>query len=225
MRYPRYMTYAGDEELDAAIGTMDPLKLSGVTAGTLRQGTRGGNGLLKSHDCAVLFPDGATGTCQYTRGGPAWHVFRFRHPGRGEQTIRPMEVRHLPVQYITDRMENTPTTIALKAQELADAAYTAAIRAELRDHFRRVMPPQGHKPNPDAAQFSTKRAKEIAGRYALCARLGTNLLPLTGDLFDDIEKANGAWTERGDPKLLVACACRWSRRWELPGFNTIYADL
>lgn len=226
MRYPRYTTYGSDEELTAAIITIDPLRQTGATAQALRSGNTGGSGrLVKSYQCSVLLPDGTTGSCCYTRGGPAWHVFRVEHPGRSKESIRLMGRCALPAQHVTERMENTPTAIALKAQELADTAYNAAILTEQQNHFRRVMPPYGQKPASALPQFSVKRAKEIAGRYALCIRLGSNFLPVTGEMFDSMEKANVAWQEHSYHDLIVACACRWSRRWELPMFNPCYKEI
>ena len=227
MRYPRYKTYRGDEELTATINRIEPLRQTGVTASALRQNSNGGrSSLLKSHECAVLFPDGSTGTCRYTRGGPAWHIFRFGHPGRDAQSIRPMERQELPAQHFTSRMENTPTAIALKAQEMASTVYEAAIKRERQDHFCRVMPPGGCKPDPARAQFSVKRAKEIAGRYTICVKLGENLMPIVGFLLDTLEEANAIWHENGGGEdVFVACACRWSRRWEMPRFNPLYGNV
>lgn len=226
MRYLRYTTYRGDEELTATINRIDPLRRTGVTASALRQDSNGGrSGLLKSHECAVLFPDGSTGTCRYTRGGPAWHIFRFSHPGRDAGSIRPMTRQELPAQHFTSRMENSPTAIALKAQEMASGAYDTAIRRERQEHFCRVMPPVGSKPDPFKAQFSVKRAKEIAGRYTICVKLGENLLPTVGFLLDTLDEANAIWRENGGGEdVVLACACRWSRRWEMPRFNPLYGN-
>ena len=235
MRYPRYTTYSGDEELTAAIDKLDPLRLTGTTAFALRQSGStgfGGEGtraiLLKEHTCAVLFPDGVTGECRYVRGGPAWHIFGFKHPGRGEGSVRPMHRRDLPTQHLNVAMANTPTAIVLKAQELADTAYDAAIRREAREYFRRVTQPAGYDDREWCAPsiITCKRAKEIAGKFAVCLRLGDKLIPAGDALFDTIEEANAAWKESADKQeRFVACACRWSRRWEMPRFNALYREL
>ena len=234
MRYPRYTTYTGDDELTAAIDRIDPLRLTGITAFILRQGGNSGFGvgtrssLLKEHDCAVLFPDGTTGTCHYVRGAPAWHIFRFRHPGRGENSTRPMHRRDLPVQHINVGLENTPTTIALKAQELAGVAYDAAIRQEAREYFRRVTKPAGYEDYDWCAPsiISCKRAKEIGGKFAVCIRIGNKLIPAGDTFFNTIEEANAAWRKsEARQERFVACACRWGRRWELPRFNPLYGEL
>lgn len=80
MRYPLYTTFGSDDELTAAINKLDLLRSTAATA-ALRQESNGG-ALLKSYDYEARFPDGATGGRHYVRGGPAWHVFRFDHPGR-----------------------------------------------------------------------------------------------------------------------------------------------
>ncbi len=234
MRYARYTTYAGDDELAAAVDKIDPNGIAGTTAFVLRQGsnTRSGGGtrssLLKEHDCAVVYPDGTTGTCRYTRGGPAWHIFRFGHPGRGEDSVRPMHKRDLPAQHINGSLDNTPTAISLKALELAGVAYNAAIRQEAREYFRRVTMPTGYDDHEERAPsiVSCKRAKQIAGKFALCIRVGDKLIPAGDALFNTVEEANTAWRDSGDrQERSVACACRWSRCWELPRFNLLYGEL
>ena len=166
--------------------------------------------------------DGTTGTCSYTRYGPGWHLFQYQHPGRSGSV--PIAPSTLPRQYLTSHLENTPVGIALKAQELAEMVYEAAIQTEQKDRFRRALPPSGHTIDPTACQISAKRAKEIGGKYALCVQLGENLIP-SSDLFATLNEANAAWKERGNRSLRVACACRWSRRWELPRFNALYAEI
>jgi len=62
MRYPRYMTF-GNEELEAAIRQVDPERRNGATGEQMHcSGGGAGGRLLKNHSCAVLFPDGTTGT-------------------------------------------------------------------------------------------------------------------------------------------------------------------
>jgi len=124
---------------------------------------------------------------------------------------------------VTSFLENTTVAIALKAQELADKAYEAGIRAEQKDWFRRAVAPPGQRVDPAQCQMSVKRAKEIGGKYALCVRLGEKQIP-SRDLFETIEGANTAWRERADRSLTVGCACRYSRRWEMPRFNPLYAE-
>ena len=129
----------------------------------------------------------------------------------------------LPTQRFGERMSNTPEAIETKAREIAPSAFADAIRHEQQDRFRRATPPHGKKPDAAAFQFSAKRAKEIGGKYTLCYRLGATLLP-NGPLFDSLAEANAAWEAQGDQQLRVACACRWTRRWELPRFNPLYGE-
>ena len=220
MRYPRYVTYTNDE-LRTTINKMDPTGISGVTVDQLRMsGGAVGGRLIKSHSCCVTFPDGVNGTCRYTRCGPNWHQFHYQHEGR--KGIAPTPSSSLPMHHFTSRMENTVEAIAAKAQELAEEVYRSAIHAEWKDYFRRALPPNHRSVDSVACQMTTKRAKEISGKYALCLRLGAKLVP-SSEPFETIEEANAAWKVRSDPRFLVACACRWSRRWELPRFNPLYS--
>jgi hypothetical protein len=223
-RYPRYLTLS-NEDLATLIRQLDPDGKHAVTPETLRLGASPGasNGrslpLRKEHDCTVTYPDSTTGTCHYARGGPKWHLFRFRHSALKGTTDDVL----LPVQYVTETLGNTPAAIEEKAKALAETAFAAAIRWEWDHHFRRATPPGGSVVAPAAFQMSAKRAKEIAGQYALCTRLGKRLLCVKG-LFPTLETANTAWRTGQDYSLVVACACRWSRRWEMPRFNPLNAN-
>lgn len=222
MRYPRYVTYT-DDELRATIRQIDPTGISGVTVDQLRMaGSAVGGRLIKSHSCCVTFPDGATGSCRYTRCGPNWHQFHYQHEGR--EGTAPIVPASLPVHHFTSRMENTVDAIAAKAKELAEEVYRSAIRAEWKDYFRRSLPPNHRTVDSAACHMTAKRAKEIGGKYALCLRLGEKLVP-SSEPFETIEEANAQWKERRDPRFFVACACRWARRWEVPKYNPLYADM
>ena len=146
--------------------------------------------------------------------------------GTGEESAAEGFLRGapLPTQRYGQRFANTPDAITEKARELAASAFAEAIRQEQQNRFRRATPPGETKPDAALFQFSAKRAKQIGGKYSLCRRLGKRLLP-DGSLLDTLDEANAAWKERGDLALLVACACRWSRRWETPRFNSLHVDL
>ena len=77
--------------------------------------------------------------------------------------------------------------------------------------------------------MSVKRAEELAGKYALCLRLGTGdnqrFLPSINFVYDTIEEANEAWQQHEHrARRFVACLCRYSRQWELPVYNPLHAE-
>lgn len=252
MRYPRYTTF-GDDELVAANKLLVPDGQPVPDARTLRAlvngasvsadgtgiagATTGGRRplLIKEQFCPVAYPDGAAGVCRYVRIGPEWHLFHYRHQGKvadENECCQPAPAADstafrsgvpLPTQYIAQRMGNTRDAIAAVAKEQATSAFRDAVLHEQKDRFRRATPPGGSKIDPAAYQFSAKRAKEVGGHYALCRLLEKRLLP-DGPLFAALEDANAAWRERDDQRLFVACACRWTRRWELPRFNPLYRE-
>src|SRR5262249_53734039 len=139
----------------------------GATAnGRTPSGTHGRIGrLIKSHSCTVRYADGTLGTCRYTRGGPAWHLFQYEHTGIDGRTT------HLPVQYGTERMGNTLPVIEEIAHERAETAFTAAIAREQKEHFQRATPPAGWEedacPNGAAAASADDEPGAKPGR-ALC---------------------------------------------------------
>lgn len=228
----RYTTYR-EGELEATLRRLDPQGQHQHPATGLGNlvspGTgRSRSGLVISHCCNVAYPDGATGTCRYTRGGPAWHIFRFEHTGRNGKTTP------LPVQYETERIGNTVAAIEGCSRKLAPRAFTDAVKREQREHFRRAVPPFEHSSQnakcPQAAnaaaafpQMKVKEAKEAAGKYALCLRVGCSLLP-TGQTWDTLDEAAAAWRDGGNSTLVIGCCCRWKRRWEEPEFNPLRAD-
>lgn len=250
--YPIYTTYT-EEELQQAFAKLSHIGTDGRSSGnhayfakngSASRGSRGSK-LLKSHECSVTFPDGTSGLCKYTRGGPTWHVFRFEQEGDGFKAVVPFasatRPSYLPTRNCTERMANTVTAIEAKAAELAQAAFAEAIAQEHKDRFKRAIAPNGYNryrlngaaqqaANP---QMSVKRAKEMAGKYALCLRLGSGdnlrFIPCTGidnrDVFDTLDEVNEAWQKHEHrARRYVACLCRYARQWELPVYNSLHAE-
>jgi len=222
--YPRYLTYR-PQELEARLRELDPTGQFPVTSLTAVNGAANSVGsgalpgrsrLVKSHSCPVAFPDGQEGTCAYTRGGPAWHQFRFTHGTGNAATL-------LPVLHLTERVGNDPASIEEAARRLASVAYTAAIRSERADYFQRASEGGGRKRRSERCQMKTERAKQLAGRYALCRAMGgERLLPVSAT-FESLDAVNEAWREKGDRNLVVACCNRLDRCWEMPRYNPLYA--
>ncbi len=241
--YPRYTTYT-PEELERTlaryrhIGAREGADATVPSSGRTR--------LIKSHECCVTYPDGTSGTCRYTRGGPTWHVFEFTHDEANQlkQLVygRPIS---LPRRNVTERMTNTLAAIEAKATEMAHVAYADAVCRERDERFKRATPPSGHNryvPQSQSTkqssgetataplpQMSVKRAKELAGKYALCLRLGdgerSRFLPSLNSVYNSIDEANDAWRQHEHrARRFVACACRYSRQWELPLYNPLHAD-
>ena len=218
--YPRYLTFRQDE-LEARLRELDPTGHFPVTSLTAAPasgsaGLPGRGRLLKSHSCPVAFPDGQEGTCAYTRGGPAWHLFRFTHGTGNDATL-------LPVLHMTERVGNDPGSIEEAAKQLASAAYTAAIRRERTDYFQRASEGGGRKRRPERCQMKTERARQLAGKYALCRSMGGERLVPVSATFESLDAVNEAWREKGDRNLVVACCNRLDRCWELPRYNPLYA--
>ena len=125
--YPRYLTFR-PQELEARLRELDPTAHFPVTSlttasnrnGAANNGLPGRGRLLKSHSCPVSFPDGQEGTCAYTRGGPAWHQFRFTHGTGNAATL-------LPVLHMTERVGNDPGSIEEAARRFAPLAYTCLL--------------------------------------------------------------------------------------------------
>jgi hypothetical protein len=209
----RYTTFAPGE-LEARLRELAP---QGTPIPTVSQLTSGGNGvaLLKAHCCTVRYPDGKSGDCRYERLGPRWHIFRFTYEEAGLP---------LPRQVWMYPLDNTAGHIEAKAQELAAAAYREAIVREREDYFQRASEPSdgSRKKNPALYRMKAGRAKEWAGKYALCQRLGTGLIAI-GAVYDTLEQANAVWQEQKDTRLVVGCCNRLDRCWQLPRFNPLYA--
>jgi hypothetical protein len=186
------------------------------SAGTIPLTNGRGNGsLCKSHAFAVAFPDGKSGTCCYERKGPSWHEFRYAYA----------DGVNMPRQLFMERLGNDVGSIERKGGEMAQACYLEAMRAERDNYFRRASEPSdgNRKKRPERYGMKAQRAKEIAGLYALCRMWNGSLAPV-GTLYEEIEKANQAWRETGDAKLVVACCNRLDRCWDVPRYNTLYAE-
>lgn len=238
--YPRYTTYT-PEELERTlaryrhIGAREGADATVPSSGRTR--------LIKSHECCVTYPDGTSGTCRYTRGGPTWHVFEFTHEANQLKQLVYGRTISLPRRNVTERMANTIAAIEAKAAEIAQAAYAKAIARERDERFKRATLPAGfnryapqskNRNSGETApvplpQMSVKRAKELAGKYALCLKIGADdsqrFLPSLNLMFDTIEQANDAWRQHEHrARRFVACACRFSRQWELPLYNPLHAE-
>jgi len=227
--YPRYLTYRQDE-LEARLRELDPTGHTTVTSftaaaatassGSASAGITGRSRLIKSHSCPVCFPDGKTGTCAYTRGGPAWHIFRFTHGmGNGMNGVGTT----LPAQHLSERLGNDRASIEAAAKRLAGAAYRDAVQRERKEYFQRASEGGGRKRRPECCQMKADRARALAGRYAVCQRVGNRLLPI-GGTHERLEDANAEWRERQDRNLVVACCNRLDRCWEVPRYNPLYAE-
>lgn len=212
-RQLRYTTFAPGE-LEARLREMAPPGTPIMAVSQLTNGGLGGT-LLKAHCCEVKYPDGRSGDCRYERLGPRWHLFHFSYGEEGAP---------LPQQSWVYPLDNDPTRIEAKAKELAAAAYQAAIAHERAEYFQRASEPSNgsRKKRPELYRLTAGKAKEWAGKYALCQRSGSSLFA-TGWIYDTLDEANAAWKEKRDTCLVVGCCCRLNRAWELPRFNPLYA--
>jgi len=208
-RFLRYTSFQPGE-LEAQLRELTP---PGQSVPTLSM-VKGGKALLKTHSCKVQYPDGHSGECRYERMAPKWHLFHYVY-------------EELPIghQAYTYAMENSVASIEAKAQELTAAAYRAAIDYERRNYFQRASEPKdgSRKRQPHLYRMKAAQAKELAGRYALCRRSGTMLF-VFGKAYESLNEANAAWREMGDTKIVVGCCNRLDRCWQLPRFNTLYAE-
>jgi hypothetical protein len=117
----------------------------------------------KWHECPVTFPDGSAGTCHYTRHGPACHGFRYQR-----------ENEYLPHVNVLEALGRDAGSIEELAQEKAAVAFGQAIAEERKVAMRAQPPWNGYgkrKADPALYTLSRERAVQLAGRYALCARL------------------------------------------------------
>jgi hypothetical protein len=217
-RFPRFLTFQPGEregyireKLGLPPDAPLPIETTPLNGGS---GSSRPSRLLKSHSCVVNYPDGTVGTCRYTRGGPAWHIFQFEHRDC-------LGASSLPVQYSLDRLENTPAAIEAKAKDLAAPVFIKAVLREQREYFCRASECASRKARPECFQMSAKRAKDTAGKYALCIQLGRRLVPVTLAC-NTLEEANAAWEQRNDQRFLVACCNRLDRCWELPRYSPLY---
>ena len=205
---PRYTTFTYDE-LAQRLRELSPESSPVVTipqSGIMR---------VTNHTFPVTFPDSQTGTCYYERKASRWHCFRYQY----SDGIW-MPYMNLPYSLSGDR-----ETIEAKGQELAAGCYAEAVRREQKEYFQRAAEPAdgSRKRRPEKYQMKVSRAKEYAGKYALCARAG-EILMITSALFETIERANIAWHKENNPRLVVACCNRLDRCWELPKYNPLYAE-
>jgi hypothetical protein len=131
----------------------------------------------------------------------------------------------MPRQTYAERLGNDAGSIEQKGVEMASACYLDAIRIERNDYFRRASEPSdgSRKKRPDRYRMKPAKAKELAGKYGLGTR-SLNALIVVGPYYDDIEAANAAWREKADTRFMVACCNRLDRCWELPKYNTLYAE-
>lgn len=206
----RYTTY-GPGELEQRLRELNPQ----AVILTPSPNGRDNSSLRKSHRFDVAFPDGKSGACRYERGGPRWHLFHYTDA----------DGAHMPRQTVSERLGNDVGSIEQKGVELASACYREAIRVERDHYFRRATEPSdgSRKKRPERYRMKAAKAKELAGKYALCTRSLSALL-VVGPHYDDIEAANAAWREKADTRLLVACCNRLDRCWEVPRYNTLYAE-
>jgi hypothetical protein len=174
---------------------------------------------LKHHECEVLYPDGSSGTCFYTRHSPECHTLRYEWGEPSRFGTR----ESLPVVSFLEPLGRDVESVEAKMRELAASAFRGAIWQERKDAMRVQPPWTGHGPrkaDPKLYTLSRERAIQLAGRYALCARLEpSGKLLAASATFEALEEVNAAWRERGNPKLVVAIACRWARRWMEVKFN------
>lgn len=221
--YPRYLSFSPGE-LEARLRELGNNSPHHAFVGLApHANSRAGNGaprkgrLLKSHSCPVTFPDGRSGCCHYLRGGPAWHIFRYDYDDGGTR---------LPAQHETRRLENDVASIERVARERASSAFAEAILRERKEYFQRASESAERQKHPERFQMKPLRAKALAGKYAVCHRIGQRLLPL-GKAHVRLEDANREWQvdRASNPLLVVACCNRLDRCWELPQFNPLYATL
>lgn len=216
-RYPVYTTFT-PEELMARLRELapegTPISLPTVRAPTDRSAP------LPSLRFAVVYPDGQSGDCGYERRGSRWHVFQYRYSDGSA----------MPRQVWMQRLPNDGAVIEAKGRELAHACYREAILKERETYFRRASEPKdgSRKTNARLYSLSAKGAKAMAGKYAVCTRLGASLVAV-GRAWDSLEEANAEWRQyreaaNGSRALVVGCCNRLDRCWQVPKFNPLYAE-
>jgi hypothetical protein len=210
-RFPRYTTFRFGE-LEQALS-----QLTKKGAWPSAPNRRGASPILRELTCAVTFPDGREGKCTYDRRAANWHLFRYQY----------CDDVWMPYVNWGFRLEGGEEEIRAKAQELAAEAYRLAILREKKDYFQRASEPSdgSRKRDPTKYQLSSAAAKANAGYYAVCKPLSRGgAYILSPVLYKDIESANQEWRERHDTRLHVLCCNRLDRCWELPRYNTLYAE-
>ena len=217
--FPRYTTY-GVGELEETLRGLD--RSNGFSQSLpsptgIPTGTRSPKGLLNRHSCVVTFPDKTSGTCLYTRVGPAWHTFQYERTGSDGQ------IHRLPAVYENKRIANTVAAIEEIARRLASDAFWSGVLRERKEYFQRASDGMGRKAKPERFQMKAARAKELSGKYALCRKVGKSRIPVN-DYYTDLKEAVSAWEERQDKTLVIACCNRLDRCWEEPQFNPLHAN-
>ena len=217
-RYLRYTTFRPGE-LEARLRELSPhasplsLPVSGVTSVTH---SRSGAAVTKAHEFTVTFPDATQGTGRYERLAPKWHRFHFTY---GDGT-------RLPYVLWDKGLAGDLSSLEEKGQELTARCFAEAVERERKDYFLRASEPSDgtRKRRPEVSRMKADLAKANAGKYALCLRVGDFLMTQSA-LYSTLERANDAWRELGDPRLVVACGNRLDRCWEVPKFNPLYAEM
>lgn len=209
-RYPRYTTFR-PEELQEHLQHLQP---EGAPRLSMEQ-VFGGSARIQSHTFPVTFPDRQEGTCHYERRGARWHLFRYQYT----------DGIWMPYQSWNQTLTGDTSAIEAKGRELAAACYKEAISKERKDYFQRASEPADgtRKRQPGKYRLKPAHAKAWAGLYALCESCGESLAPVSA-LFESIERANNAWREQGETRLVVACCKRLDRCWQLPRYNPLYAE-
>ena len=170
---------------------------------------------IAKHTFSVTFPDNQPGTCHYERRAPRWHFFRYQYTDNV----------WMPYMTLSESVPGDTTFIERKGQELAAGCFREAIRREQKEYFQRASEPAdgSRKRRPEKYHMKADKAKEYAGKYAICARSGETLI-IMSSLFETIDRANIEWREQSNPKLVVACCNRLDRCWEIPKYNPLYAE-
>ena len=210
--FPRYTTFQPGE-LEETLKALAPEREASLALAAASFPARRGK-LIKEHGFPVAYPDGQEGTCSYERMGPACHRFRYRDT----------DGYTLPHQYSLRPLPNTLEAIEAKGKELASVCFAEAIERERKEYFMRASEPSDgsrHK-RPEMYQMRAERAKEQAGKYALCREVGERLLPVS-KLFERMEEANQAWIDSPEKELYVACCNRLDRCWEVPRYTPLLA--
>ncbi len=218
-RYLRYTTFAPGE-LEARLRELSPhaSPLSGPVSGvTSVTHSRSGAAVTKAHEFTVTFPDLTSGTCRYERLAPKWHRFHFTY---GDGTRLPYAI------WDKGLMGDLPT-LEEKGQELTARCFVEAVERERKEYFLRASEPSDgtRKRRPEVSRMKADAAKANAGKYALCYLRDGSLCPF-GVHFSTLEKANEVWKQQTDRhRMIVACCNRLDRCWEVPRFNSLYAEM
>jgi len=200
MKYPQYTTYSPEERarLFGIQPETPPTGRSRIRFRTLR--------------CVVTYPDGSEASASYERLAP--HQHRYVYRDESGATIARL--------YVNGPVENTVEAIESLAKERAQQAFEDAMEDERRYYFARASETfdGARKKNPDKYRLKASEAKERGGKYALCIRLGSKLVPVSEPL-ETFSLAVARWGSRIDPSAVIACCNRLDRCWELLKFNPL----